>query len=68
MRIELDGEFKKGFITLAKCRGQIEVDPLRGALAEKFILSFFEEDIIEALRKKGFKCKLVINGKELLIE
>ena len=68
MRIELDGEFKKGFITLAKCRGQIEVDPLGGSLAEKFILSFFEEDIIEALRKKGFKGKVVINGKELLIE
>ena len=68
MLVKLEGEFKKGFVTLAKCRGRIEVSLLGGSLAERLIVPLFEEDIVRVLRERGFKGKVVINGKELLVE
>jgi len=68
MKIKLKGEFKKGFVPLARCSGEIEVSLLGGNLAEKFILMLVEEEILNALKQRGFKGKIYINEKEYVVE
>ena len=68
MKIKIEGEFKKGFISLARCSGEISISLLGGNLAEKFILTLVEEDILNALKQKGFKGKICINAKEYIVE